>query len=315
LGLDADECGIGRDETFPLEVLEAAHETEEMTSRADRRKDVAWSPAAEIAEGLESGDLVALHPVGIDGVHEGDAQPFPDLEAGPEEIAVVAFDLDQTGGENGRRAEAGHRGALFDKNERLQAGPGAVGRRGSGHVPRRDRSDAPGAEGHGLLDGHGGAPVLEAAGGILGFVFRVDSGQSERGAQPVEAEERRRPFAQAQSRVDRFEGQEIRELFDRERPVIVEGLFAGPTGDVDEQRLAASGAERGVGIARSDRAAHEAFEPVHDISPDGSSPDYKPKRRPCLSGSELGRIRAKPDDCEGPVFRNRILSPWKIATS
>ena len=271
LGLDPDECGVGRDHPFALEVGEAPHETEQMTARAQRDEDGAGRAAAELEKDLESREFVALHPVGIYRVHERDAQLLPDLETGPEEGPIVAIDGDKPRAVNAGDTEAGHGRPFFEQDEGVESRPGAVSRCRSGHVPRRDRADPPDAEGDGLLDGYSRAPVLEARRRILGFVLGVDAGQAEGGPDALEPEERRQPFAQAQPGIDAVEGQEVGELFERERPVFVDDLAAGADAGSDEQGLAASGTERGVGISRGERAAGEAFESVHLFSPAGMS--------------------------------------------
>ena len=192
-----------------------------MPARAQRDDDRAGRAAAELKEDLEGRELVALHAVGVDRVHEGDAEPLADREAGVEEArrsrpsTATSRGPKMPGG-----LEAGPRSPLLEEDEGLEAGPGAVGGRRRGHVAGRDRPDPLEAERDGLLDGHGGAAVLEARRRVLGLVLGVDVAEAEGRPDAAEPDERRRALAQAQGGIDPVERQELGEPLERQRPVI-----------------------------------------------------------------------------------------------
>jgi len=64
----------------------------------------------------------------------------------------------------------------------------------------------------------------------LGLVFRIDGRKPKGGPGALETDKRRRAFAQAQAGVDAVERQEIGELLERERPVLMDRLPAGAGG-------------------------------------------------------------------------------------
>ena len=180
-----------------------------------------------------------------------------------EQGSVIPVDGDQMRAVDPRRLQGDGRCALLEQDEGFQAGPGPVGRRRSRHVPGRDRPDALESRGDGFLNGHGRPPVLEAAGGVLGFVLGENAGQPDLRPQTIQREEGGIALAETELGVEGGEGQEIEELLDRRPGALPDGPSPGAFRAGHEERLSAAGAKGRERVADIDRPAGQALERVH----------------------------------------------------
>ena len=150
----------------------------------------------ELVADLEGGRLLPVEAEGVDRVDQRDGMLVL-LGQGPDDaqgVVEVALDRDdpRAGGEGLEQlAERGL--AAWQHHDHLEPGRRAVGRRRRRGVPRRCTDDGLRALLDGLRHGHDHAAVLERSGRILALDLEGGGSGRRWRAEPLGADQRRRP--------------------------------------------------------------------------------------------------------------------------
>jgi signal transduction histidine kinase len=171
-GLDRGDAGHPAYEAEFVGLAQRLAEGGGVSEGAGGNDDPVRGIPAALLEQLPDDRLLALDPPGVDGVEEGDAEGVGGVADQPQAGVEVATDE-----EGGRPVGQGlgqlARGDLVrgDEHEGGQAGLGRVGGHGGRRVPGGGAGHGARPGPDGLGGGHGHAPVLERARGVLALVL------------------------------------------------------------------------------------------------------------------------------------------------